>query len=341
MPRAGARVWCSDGEEKRHSSASWRLWSRRRSLLCRDYDVAEAGLGTIIWVTVPVLPRRLSTLVMVVVSTAVAVVAQTPAREAHAALNGVRIWYSDTGGRGEPIVLLHAATGSSRVWEHQLPAFTASGYRVIAYDRRGFGRSEIDSTGTQPGTGADDLLALVDHLGIDRLHLVGTAAGAFVALDFAVSFPQRLRSLVVANSIGGVQDEDYLALGRRLRPAPEFNALPPDVRELGPSYRAGDPRGTARWIELERMSRAEGPPAPAQTMRNRLTFSLLEQLRIPTLLLTGAADLYAPPPVLRLFAARIKNSESVIVPEAGHSAYWEQPEIFNRSVLAFVRKHSQ
>jgi pimeloyl-ACP methyl ester carboxylesterase len=146
---------------------------------------------------------------------------------------------------------------------------------------------------------------------------------------------------VVAQAPGGVHDEDYLALGRRLRPAPEFNALPPDVRELGPSYRAGDPRGTARWIELERMSRAEGPPAPAQTMRNRLTFSLLEQLRIPTLLLTGAADLYAPPPVLRLFAARIKNSESIIVPEAGHSAYWEQPEIFNRSVLAFVRKHSQ
>src|SRR6266487_2155991 len=155
----------------------------RDTSLCRDYDVAGAGLGTIIWVTVPVLPRRLSTLViMVVVSTAVAVVAQTPAREAHAALNGVRIWYSDTGGRGEPIVLLHAATGSSRVWEHQVPAFTGSGYRVIAYDRRGFGRSEIDSTGAQPGTGADDLLALVDYLGIDRLHLVGTAAGAFVAL---------------------------------------------------------------------------------------------------------------------------------------------------------------
>jgi pimeloyl-ACP methyl ester carboxylesterase len=264
---------------------------------------------------------------------------QAPPRETHAALPGVRLWFTDTGGRGEPIVLLHAATGSSRVWEYQVPAFTQSGYRVIAFDRRGFGRSVVDPTGAQPGTGADDLLALADHLGIDRLHLVGTAAGGFVALDFAVSFPQRLLSLVVANSIGGVQDEDYLELGRRLRPTPEFNALPPDFRELGPSYRAGNPRGTARWIELEHMSRADGPQPPAQTMRNRLTFSLLEQIRIPTLLLTGAADLYAPPPVLRLFAARIKNSESLVVPEAGHSAYWEQPDIFNQSVLAFVRKH--
>jgi pimeloyl-ACP methyl ester carboxylesterase len=136
-----------------------------------------------------------------------------------------------------------------------------------------------------------------------------------------------------------VQDEEYLELGRRLRPSPQFNALPPEFRELGPSYRAANPDGTRRWVELERISRPEGPIAPAQTMRNRLTFSLLEGIRVPTLLLTGGADLYAPPPVLRLFAARIRNSEFVTVPEAGHSAYWEQPDLFNRAVLEFIGKH--
>ncbi len=179
----------------------------------------------------------------------------------------------------------------------------------------------------------------MNYLEIDRFHLVGTAAGGGVALDFAVSFPGRLRSLVVANAIGGVQDQEYLELGQRIRPAPAFNALPPDFRELGPSYRAANPSGTQRWLELERTSRPEGPPSPTQTTRNRITFTVLEQLKVPTLLLTGDADLYAPPAVLRLFAARIRNSESVIVPEAGHSAYWEQPEIFNRTVLEFIRKH--
>ena len=265
--------------------------------------------------------------------------AQAPARQTHADLPGVHIWYEDTGGSGVPVVFLHAATGSSRVWEYQRPVFTARGYRVIAYDRRGFGRSAIDPAGLQPGTGADDLQSLMNHLRLDRVHLVGTAAGGFVALDFAVSFPQRLRSLVVASSIGGVQDEDFVEMGRRIRPSPQFEALPPEFRELGPSYRAADPNGTKRWMELERVSRPEGPQAPAQTIRNRITFSLLEGIRVPTLLLTGDADLYAPPAVLRLFAARIKNSESVIVPEAGHSAYWEQPEIFNRTVLEFIRKH--
>jgi pimeloyl-ACP methyl ester carboxylesterase len=264
--------------------------------------------------------------------------AQTPAREAQADLPGVRLSYADTGGGGVPVVFVHAATGSSRVWEYQLPAFTSGGYRVITYDRRGFGRSTANPAGPQPGAGADDLLALADHLKLDRFHLVGTAAGGIVALDFAASFPRRLRSLVVANSIGGVQDEDYLELGRRLRP-PQFNALPPDVRELGPSYRAANPSGTARWLELERQSRPEGTTPPTQTFRNRLTFSLLETIAVPTLLLTGDADLYAPPAVLRLFAARIKSSESVIVPEVGHSTYWEQPEIFNKTVLAFIGKH--
>ncbi len=258
--------------------------------------------------------------------------------EGHADLPGVRIWYRDTGGSGQPVVFLHAATGSSRVWEYQLPAFTAAGYRVIAYDRRGYGRTIVDPN-AQPGAGADDLLTLVDHLGLGRFHLLGTAAGGGTALDFALSYPQRLLSLVVANALGSVQDEDYQELGRRLRPA-QFNALPPDIRELGPSYRAANPAGTQRWIDLEHMSRAPIPQSPGQSSRNRITFAMLETLQVPTLLLTGDADLYAPPAVLRLFAARIKNSESVIVPEAGHSTYWEQPELFNRAVLNFIRKHS-
>jgi pimeloyl-ACP methyl ester carboxylesterase len=259
------------------------------------------------------------------------------ANEGYANLSGVRLWYTDTGGTGTPVVLMHAATGSSRVWEHQIPAFTKAGYRVIAFDRRGWGRTAVASD-APPATAADDLLALMDSLRIERFHLVGTAAGGFVSFDFALSFPKRLRSLVVANSIGGVQDEEFLALGRRLRP-PEFLAMPPEVREVSPSYRADNPDGTRRWVELEHSSRPPGPIAAAQPLKNRITLSMLETITVPTLLLTGGADLYAPPPIQRMFAARIKHAESVIVPEAGHSTYWEQPDVFNRAVLNFVRKH--
>ena len=260
-------------------------------------------------------------------------------REAQAPLPGVRLGYLDSGGTGIPVVFLHAATGSSRVWEYQIPAFTAAGYRFIAFDRRGYGRTVIDPAGPQPGTAADDLENLVKYLKLDRFHLVGSAAGGFGALDYALSYPARLRSLIVANSIGGVTDADYLNLGRTLRPSPQFDALPPEIREVGPSYRAANPKGTERWVELERISRAPGERIPPQPLRNRITFTMLENIKVPTFLLTGGADLYAPPPLLKLFTARIKGSRSAIVPEAGHSSYWEDPALFNRLVLEFIREH--
>lgn len=260
---------------------------------------------------------------------------QTVPTGQYADLPGVRLWYVDTGGNGIPVVWLHSNTGSSANWEHQIPVFTSANFRFIAYDRRGWGRS-VTQPGAAPGTGADDLHALMKYLKIDRFHLLGTAGGGYIALDYALSFPQELRSLIIANSIGGVQDEDYLETGRRLRP-PQFDALPPELREVGPSYRAANPDGTRRWIELEHMSRQSG--APAQPLRNRMTFASLENIKVPALFITGGADMYAPPPLVKLFTARIRNSELKIIPEAGHSSYWEQPEVFNEAVLKFIRKH--
>jgi pimeloyl-ACP methyl ester carboxylesterase len=235
---------------------------------------------------------------------------------------GTGLRYQESGGEGPPVVFLHARSGSSRMWEHQVPDFTGAGYRLIAYDRRAAGNA------------VDDLEALAEHLGLDRFHLVGTAAGGIVAVDYALSFPQRLRSLVVANSIVGVQDEEYLELTRRLRPAPQFNAIPAEIRELGPSYRAANPRGMQRWKELARDSHST-----PQATKNRITYAALEKIATPTLVLTGDADLYVPPPVLRLFATRFPDCESVVIPECGHSAFWEQPEAFNRAVLDFISKH--
>src|ERR1700687_3055219 len=84
--------------------------------------------------------------------------AEASVREAYASLPGARIFYRDSGGRGVPVVFLHAATGSRRVWEYQIPPFLGAAYLFLAFDRRGWGRTAIEPTGPQPGTGADDLL---------------------------------------------------------------------------------------------------------------------------------------------------------------------------------------
>jgi pimeloyl-ACP methyl ester carboxylesterase len=254
----------------------------------------------------------------------------------HADLPGAKIWFEDTGGDGVPVVLLHARTGSTRMWPKQVAAFSGAGYRVVAYDRRGHGRTVIETPSDVAA--AEDLRRLMDSLGIERFHLLGTAAGGIVAFDFALSFPEYLRSLVVANSIGGVQDEAYLDLQSRLRPKPQFDALPAEIRELGPSYRAAKPEGVRRWVELEHANHAAGMPVPPRTL-NRITFSRLENIELPVLLLTGDADLFTPPSVLRMFEQRLRASKSVVIPECGHSAAWEQPDLFNHAVLEFIGAH--
>jgi pimeloyl-ACP methyl ester carboxylesterase len=265
--------------------------------------------------------------------------ATAPVYEGFAELPGVHIWYKDTGGNGIPVIFMHSASGSSLNWDYQFPAFTAAGYRCIAYDRRGWGRSTNAAGGPQPGTAAGDLEALVKHLRIDRFHLVGTAAGGGVALDYAVSFPQHLRALVVANAaVGQLEDEGYQELAKQSRASP-IDALPVYLRELGPSYRADNAEGTRRWMALNEMSQPNGPPRTPQTMQSRLTVASLQGLEVPLLMIAGDADLLAPPPFLRYFTSRIKSIESLIIPEAGHSVYWERPDIFNRAVLDFLRKH--
>jgi len=262
---------------------------------------------------------------------------QPPAYEGYADLPGVRIWYTDTGGSGIPVIFLHAATGTTRSWEHQIAVFRAAGYRCITYDRRGWGRSLTQPSGPQPGTAADDLLALLDHLRIDRAHLVGTAAGGLVSLDFVLSFPDRLRSVVISNNGGtSVQETAFQEMSERLLPQ-GFGSFPPEFRELSPAYRAANPEGVKRWVEVEHGSRhsSERP----QPVRHPLSKSALGTIRTPMLVMTGAADLHAPAPMMRMYADAIKTSESFVVPEAGHSAYWEQPEIFNRAVLQFIGKH--
>jgi pimeloyl-ACP methyl ester carboxylesterase len=100
----------------------------------------------------------------------------------YADLPGVRLWYTDSGGSGVPLVLLQANTGNADSWQYNIPGFVEAGYWVVTFDRRGWGHGTANpDTGPQPGTIADDLHALVIYLKLDRFHLVA-AGGGFAPL---------------------------------------------------------------------------------------------------------------------------------------------------------------
>jgi pimeloyl-ACP methyl ester carboxylesterase len=256
---------------------------------------------------------------------------------AYAELPGVKLWFIDTGGQGTPLVLLHANTGTSAVWARQLVDFSRDGYRVIAFDRRGWGKSDADpASGPQPGSIAADLDALADHLKLGRFHLLGVAGGGFAALDYAAWHPDRVRSLIVAASTGQVADKEVADFGARIEIA-ELRKLPAVYREVGASYRGSDPEGTKRWIEIEEHSQQAG--AVVQPLRTPNTFAKLETIATPTLVMAADADLLAPPALMRLWAAHVKHHEWILVPDSGHAIAWEQPELFDQKVLDFIRRH--
>ena len=251
-------------------------------------------------------------------------------------LTGARLWFADSGGSGVPVVFVHPAATTSACWVHQVEAFTATGYRCITYDLRGWGKSEMDA-GPEVGTMSDDLDALAQSLYLEAFILVAAAYGGFGGVEYALRFPRRLRALVLATSQGGLVDPEYVQVLERVV-TPPIRALPVHLRELGPSYRAEDPQGVERWLQIAHDSAAHGTPR-RQPRAVEITLPLLETLTVPTLLVAGDADLLAPPALMRLMAERIPSCVFATVADAGHSAHWERAAEWNRIVLAFLQQH--
>jgi pimeloyl-ACP methyl ester carboxylesterase len=262
---------------------------------------------------------------------------QVPVKEGIAKLPGTSLWYWDTGGKGQTVVLLHAASGSGAFWGYQQPVLAKAGYRVISYSRRGYLKSDPGNA-DDPGSASEDLQNLLGHLGVDKFHVVGLAAGGIVAIDYALSHPERLQSLTLTSTIMGVTDKSYLDLCGIFRP-PFFTQLPKDFQELSATYRAGNPQGAAAWAALEKTSMI-GQRLNQKTA-NVITWAKVETIEVPTLLMTGDSDLWTPPSVLRLQARHLKHAEVKVIREAGHAPSWEQPDVFNAALLDFLGRHAR
>ena len=262
----------------------------------------------------------------------IAIPTQVPAREGMAQLPDTHLGYWDTGGAGQPIVLLHPASGSALVWLYQQPVFAEAGYRVIAYSRRNYYNSEL-APADNPGAASKDLQNFIESLKLEKFHIVSSAAGGSVAADYALSHPERLLSLTVSsNNLAAANG--YIAEAAAKMHLQKWDDLPRWFRELGPSYRAANPAGVAKWTELNQIS--ETGKGARQKLVNIVTPEKLATLKVRTLLMTGAADMFTPPSITRMIARHVPDNEVVIVPECGHSPYWEQPEFFNRTVLGFI-----
>jgi aminoacrylate hydrolase len=251
--------------------------------------------------------------------------------------------YYEEHGVGAPLILSAGLGGSGNYWLPNLPAFAAE-YRVILYDHRGTGRSDRalpdDVTVGQMG---DDLLALVDGLGLEKASIVGHAAGGVAGLAAALKAPERIDRLVLVNAWS--------------RPDPHFarcfDARLALLRDSGPrAYLEAQPifLFPANWISEHHMQlEAEteqhlahfaGADAYEKRIAALRAFDIdagLAQISVPTLALAAADDMLVPSNCSRRLAAGIKGARLAMMQWGGHGCNVTDPDTFNAHVLDFLR----
>jgi pimeloyl-ACP methyl ester carboxylesterase len=262
------------------------------------------------------------------------------------ARDGTRLYFEETGA-GTPLLFIHEFAGDHRSWEPQVRFFSRY-FRCVAYAARGFPPSDIpeDPERYSQAIARGDALAVLDHLKIDRAHIVGLSMGGFAALHFGITYPQRARSLVIAGCGYGAEPdkkEKFRAECEAAAASFETNWMEAAKKyALGPTrvqFQNKDPRG---WEEFARQLAEHSPKGQALTMRGvqmrrPSLYELVEDMKridLPALIVTGDEDDPCLEPAL-LLKRSIPNCGLVVLPRAGHTINIEDPEPFNRALFEF------
>jgi pimeloyl-ACP methyl ester carboxylesterase len=256
-----------------------------------------------------------------------------------------QIFY-DVSGSGPPVVLLHAGVAHSRMWDEQVKVFSRR-HTVVRYDLRGFGRSPAASGSFAHYRDVSDLLTM---LGIDKAHLVGLSFGGRVAIDFALAYPDKVRSLVLASAaIGGAEPSAEMR---------EYDRQESALLEKGDRERAADlnvrtwvvghgrspaavPLGirtAVRTMQLENYAVSSSVEAKSVRL-DPPAITRLEQIHVPTLVLVGDRDMAWFQELAQTLARRIPGAEKRGIPNVAHMINLEQPDLFDRLVQEFLAKH--
>jgi 3-oxoadipate enol-lactonase len=252
--------------------------------------------------------------------------------------DGFRLYYEDTGGNAPAILFLHGAGGNHLSWWQQVPVFVDE-YRCITADQRGFGRSPDVPGGPGPAALATDALALLDHLGIARAAIVAQSMGGWAAVGATVRAPDRFWAIVLANTVGHLTNDAIAAVRERLaassppRPAVVWHAA------LGPTFRKREPVRSFLYAQLSGLNEPLSPEFRDQLMGLTTPVDRYAATRVPTMFLTSDEDGLIWPELSQKVHEHVPGSRFERVEAAGHSTYFERPDVFNREVGAFLKGH--
>ena len=261
--------------------------------------------------------------------------------------NRVRLFYEEAGAAAAPpLVLIMGWGGDHTAWALQVPALAAE-HRVIALDNRGAGQSAVpDGPYTIPGM-AEDVVGLMDALGVGRAHIVGASMGGMIAQELALRHPGRVRTLQlhctapIIDAYGRFLIDTLLAVKARGDREENVRAVMPWI--LCRKTMTERPDFIRFWIDRALTYPYpigyEGLSRQADAIRSHDTLGRLGEISVPTLITTGSEDILVPPSSSRELHARIPGSELHVIGDAGHLHFIEQAEAFNEACVRFLQKH--
>jgi pimeloyl-ACP methyl ester carboxylesterase len=251
------------------------------------------------------------------------------------AINDIEIEYQRYGpntGEAESIIFLHGAGGNLLSWFQQIPYFSRK-YDCIVFSHRGFGHSYDSKHGPGMKSFPDDLRSLVDALEIKNMRLVAQSMGGRTALGFAVTHPERVSSITFADTTGAMGEIDVeTALSHWRESNPDTKGI--GFRALSDGFRTRNPSMANLYLQIQRSNPQR--PESGGVLYGGPKAKDLKKLIMPVQFIVGEDDEITPPHILDLASAHIKGSKLIIVPDCGHSVYFEKPEIFNFEVEKFI-----
>jgi 3-oxoadipate enol-lactonase len=254
--------------------------------------------------------------------------------------NGIAQFY-ERHGKGPPLILIHALGVDHRMWEAQVAELSSS-CTVFAYDVRGHGASDVPAGPYTLEDFADDLVGVMDALGVDDAHLVGLSMGGMIAQQLAVSQPGRVRSLVLADTASEYNQETRRALAERARIAEERGMAPlvePTIdRWFTPRFRSQYPRQVEKIRTLLESTNPLGYSAACRAVAAVDLTERLVSITVPTTVAVGSADYSTPPDVALRIHEYVPGSSYEVIAEAAHLSNVSQPRRFNELVIATVRR---
>jgi 3-oxoadipate enol-lactonase len=254
--------------------------------------------------------------------------------------NGISMHYTLNGPASAPVVTLsHSLATHLGMWEPQVAALAAR-YRVLRYDTRGHGGTDAPGGPYSLDQLAEDAVALLRALGIERTHFVGLSMGGMIGQVLALSHPKMLRSLVLCDTSSRVPPEARPMWEERIRTT-EREGMDPHVepttaRWFTAPFAAKHPEIVEPVRAMIRQTKPQGYVGCCHAIKALDLTDRLSAISVPTLIVVGEEDPGTPVAASRTIHERIKGSELVILKFASHLSNVEQPEAFTKALLDFL-----